>query len=137
MSRADKEPKFIVEHAQAVQVTRERVLHRSERGVESAVLDGLDSGGGVQQGHDVQRDLGLGLVEVAKQEPWCDPPADRIDPQGAAARTNRRDCRILNGEQLPGMGKEGPPVEGEPDAAGRGSDEQSRPQRPLQCGDPR
>ena len=63
----DQQLEFIVNYPDVVEVARKLVSHSPERGVERAVLDRLDSCGRIQQGHHVQCDFRVGLMEVAKE----------------------------------------------------------------------
>ena len=72
---------------------------------------------GVEQGHDVQLDLGVRAVEVAQQRRRRDPPADHVDAQRAAAGTHGGGGPLRGPQEFAGVGQERLAVDGELGAA--------------------
>ena len=79
--------------------------------------DGGDGRVGVEQGHDVELDLGMRAVEVAQQTGRREPPADHVDAQRAAAGPHGSGRPLLGLEEVAGVRQERLPVDGEPGSA--------------------
>jgi hypothetical protein len=106
----------------------------AEGRVDRAGPDGLDGRVGVEEGHDVELDLGVRAVEVAQHGGRAEPPADHVDAQRAAAGADGGHCPLLGPQQVSGMRQERLSVDGEPHTA-RGAGEQPHTQGLLQRGD--
>jgi hypothetical protein len=95
---------------------------------------GPDSGYGrvgVEEGHHIEFGIGVRAMEVAQQGGRCEPSADHVDAQRAAAGTHRADGPVRDLEEIAGVGQERLPVDGELGAAG-GAGEQPYPEVLLQ-----
>lgn len=79
---------------------------RAEGGVDRAGPECVDGRVGVEEGDDVELDVGVRAVEGAQQFGRREAAADDVDAQGAAARPYRS-CRPFRGpEQFAGVGQE-------------------------------